>query len=80
METLLNTLMEGELFSGFPEELILSSVLPHRQIQEYRKGVFPIVPQQRVAPSCPPTSILDSSVMNSPVSGCESSNRFAHSI
>ena len=48
MEALLNILMEADLFSGFPEELILGSVLPHRQIQEYRKGVFPIAPQQRV--------------------------------
>lgn len=48
MEALLDVLMETELFSGFPEECLRDSVLPHRQIQEYRKGVFPITPQQRV--------------------------------
>lgn len=48
MEELLDSLKETELFSGLPDEVIRDSILPHRQLQEYRKGVFPIVPQQRV--------------------------------
>ena len=49
MDELLDCLKENELFSGLPEAVIRDSILPHRQIQEYRKGMFPIVPQQRVS-------------------------------
>lgn len=48
MEELLDVLTKIELFSGFPAECLRDSVLPHRQIQEYRKGVFPFAPQQQV--------------------------------
>ncbi|MDO5544559.1 MAG: Crp/Fnr family transcriptional regulator [Eubacteriales bacterium] len=48
MEELLEGLQGTGLFSGIPEEILENCVLPHRQIQEYHKGLFLIGPQQRV--------------------------------
>ena len=48
MDDLLKLLMETELFSDLPVEVIRKEVLPHRQLQEYRKGQFIIEPQQKV--------------------------------
>ncbi|MGN1016547.1 MAG: Crp/Fnr family transcriptional regulator [Faecousia sp.] len=48
MEELLDSLKKTELFSGFPEEVILNKVLPHRQLMVYRKDLCLIRPQQRV--------------------------------
>ena len=49
MEDLLDCLKGNELFSSLPEAVLRESILPHRQVQENRKGMFPIVPQQRVS-------------------------------
>ena len=48
MEVLADSLMRDSLFSGFPDEVIQTGILPHRQILEYRRGTFPIEPQQRI--------------------------------
>ena len=48
MDELITCLKGNELFSGFSATLIRDSILPHRQMQEYRKGVLVIAPQQRV--------------------------------
>lgn len=48
MEELIACLKENDLFSDFSETLIRDLILPHRQIQEYRKGVLVIAPQQKV--------------------------------
>lgn len=48
MDDMLNILKQTELFAGVPDEVLLGEVLPHRQLQEYRKGQFLIVPRQRV--------------------------------
>lgn len=49
MEMLLADMKKSELFSNFPEEMIANCVLPHRQIQEYRKDICLIRPQQKVS-------------------------------
>lgn len=49
MEHLLEALQGTELFSDIPEEILTNYVLPHRQVQDYPKGLFPISPQQRVS-------------------------------
>lgn len=48
MDELLRTLKETELFADLPDEILLRQILPHRQLQEYRKGQFLIEPQQLV--------------------------------
>lgn len=48
MDDLLKALKETELFAGLPDEILLREVLPHRQLQEYRKGQYLIAPQQLV--------------------------------
>lgn len=48
MEELIKQLAKTELFSGLPEEVLRQEVMPHRLVQEYRKGVFLIEPQQKV--------------------------------
>ena len=48
MDELIACLKGNDLFSDFSEALIRDAVLPHRQMQEYRKGVLVIAPQQRV--------------------------------
>lgn len=48
MSDLLSVLKTTDLFSDLPDEIILREILPHRQLQEYRKGQFLIEPQQRV--------------------------------
>lgn len=48
MDDILKALKKTELFSDIPEEVILQEVMPHRQLQEYRKGVFLIEQQQKV--------------------------------
>ena len=37
MEMLLEGLKKSELFADLPEEIVADCILPHRQIQEYRK-------------------------------------------
>ena len=49
MKLLLEGLKRSELFSDFPEEIVTNCILPHRQIQEYRKGLCLIRPQQKVS-------------------------------
>lgn len=49
MEEILRILKTTELFSELPEEVLRRDVLPHRQLQAYRKGLFPIAPQQTVS-------------------------------
>ena len=49
MEMLLEGLKKSDLFADFPEEIIADCILPHRQIQEYRKGICLIRPQQKVS-------------------------------
>ena len=49
MEIWLEELKKSELFSDFPEDVLANCVLPHRQIQEYRKGICLIRPQQKVS-------------------------------
>ena len=49
MEMLLEGLKKSELFADFPEEIVADCILPHRQIQEYRKGLCLIRPQQKVS-------------------------------
>ena len=49
MEMLLEGLKKSELFSDFPEDVLTNCVLPHRQIQEYRKDICLIRPQQKVS-------------------------------
>ena len=49
MEMLLADMKKSELFSNFPEAMITNCVLPHRQIQEYRKDICLIRPQQKVS-------------------------------
>ena len=48
MDELLKQLKDTELFSGLPDKILLEQILPHRQLQEYRKGQFLIEPQQQV--------------------------------
>ena len=48
MDELIACLKGNDLFSDFSEALIRDAVLPHRQMQEYRKGVLVIAPQQKV--------------------------------
>lgn len=48
MNELPDWLKVPELFAGIPEDILADCVFPHRQIQEYRKGMFLIAPQQRV--------------------------------
>ena len=48
MDELITCLKGNDLFSDFSEALIRDAVLPHRQMQEYRKGVLVIAPQQRI--------------------------------
>ena len=48
MDELIACLKGNDLFSDFSEALIRDAVLPHRQMQEYRKGMLVIAPQQRV--------------------------------
>lgn len=48
MHELLARLKENNLFSDFPEEVLLERILPHRLVQEYPKGLFLIAPQQQV--------------------------------
>lgn len=49
MKLLLEELKRSELFSDFPEEIVTNCILPHRQIQEYRKDICLIRPQQKVS-------------------------------
>ena len=49
MDTLLAELQKSVPFSDFPEAIITDCILPHRQIQEYRKGICLIRPQQKVS-------------------------------
>ena len=49
MDIRLEELKKSELFCDFPEEIITGCILPHRQIQEYRKDICLIQPQQRVS-------------------------------
>ena len=48
MDTLVQILKKTDIFADLPEEVILQEILPHRQLQEYRKGQFLIEPQQKV--------------------------------
>lgn len=48
MERIPDALTKSALFSDFPEEIIKNDILPHRQIQEYRKDICLIRPQQKV--------------------------------
>lgn len=49
MEELLDSLKKSGLFSCFPEDVMADYVLPHRLLQEYRKDICLIRPQQRVS-------------------------------
>ena len=49
MEALLEQLKNTDLFSGFPEAVVENYILPHRQVQEYRKDICLIRPQQKVS-------------------------------
>lgn len=49
MNDLLELLKKTELFSGLSDEILLREVLPHRQLQDYRKGQFLIEPLQQVS-------------------------------
>lgn len=49
MDEILSTLKRTELFADVPEAVLIRDVLPHRLLQEYQKGQFAIVPQQKVA-------------------------------
>lgn len=46
MDEILRVLKRTELFSDIPEQVLIRDVMPHRQVQEYRKGLFLIEPQQ----------------------------------
>ena len=48
MSTLTYALQGTELFADLPPEIIQRELLPHGHFQEYRKGQFLIMPQQRV--------------------------------
>ena len=48
MDELIACLKGSDLFSDFSESMIRDWILPHRQMQEYRKGVLVIAPQQKV--------------------------------
>ena len=48
MDEWMEILKANDLFSGFPEEVLLEHVLPRRLVQDYPKGLFPIAPQQQV--------------------------------
>ena len=49
MKLLLEGLKRSERFSDFPEEIVTNCIRPHRQIQEYRKDICLIRPQQKVS-------------------------------
>lgn len=49
MEALLESLKACDFFSDYPQEVIAEYLLPHRQVQEYRKGIYLIRPQQKVS-------------------------------
>lgn len=49
MEELLEYLKKTELFSNIPDDILIDNVLPHRQVQEYRKGLCLIRPQRKVS-------------------------------
>lgn len=46
---LLEDLKQSELFSDFPDEILTTYILPHRQILEYKKDICLIQPQQTVS-------------------------------
>ena len=48
MDALVKALQKTGLFSALSEEVLRQDVLPHRQVQEYRKGEFLIEPRQQV--------------------------------
>lgn len=47
MEEFLTLLRETALFSGIPEDILCTEVLPHRQYREYQKDRFILEPQQK---------------------------------
>ena len=49
MDEILTALKRTELFSDVPEGMILREIMPHRQLQECRKGLFLIEPQQEMS-------------------------------
>lgn len=49
MDSLISLLHATDLFASLPEEVIDRCILPHRQLQEYRKGQLLIEPQQPVS-------------------------------
>lgn len=48
MDELLKVLGQTELFDDLPEETIRREIIPHGHFQEYTKGQFLILPQQKV--------------------------------
>lgn len=49
MEDLLESLKAWDFFSDYPQEIIAEYLLPYRQVQEYRKDICLIRPQQKVS-------------------------------
>lgn len=48
MAALASLLHKSDLFADVPEEIIQREIIPHGQLQEFARGQFLIVPQQRV--------------------------------
>lgn len=48
MDSLLEILKKTELFVTLPDVVLTEEILPHSQLQTYRKGQFLIEPQQRM--------------------------------
>lgn len=48
MDALVKALQKTGLFAALSEEVLRQDVLPHRQVQEYRKGELLIEPRQQV--------------------------------
>lgn len=48
MADMISALKNTELFSGIPDKIIREEILPHGHLQEYQKGQFLIIPQQRI--------------------------------
>ena len=48
MDEILTELKKMELFSGVPEDVVIQDLMPHRQLQEYKRGMFIMEPQQEI--------------------------------
>lgn len=49
MKDFLEIVKKTDLFAGLPDVVLEEEILPHRQLQTYRKGQFLIVPQQQMS-------------------------------